>query len=180
MVDLPQLQPLKLDTVVHIPLLCNDNRRVVQTSENCTGPAVAVLLNRWSMSQLCYLEKMQSMIKSKAELECMEPPLGAYWDLVLKRNRAKRLQLFKNAAKYFLGISFVNKKGEKTQRLILDARVVNWAFVSPPSANLCFSEAISPYWHSALQNIELSLGLGGIQDCVLDDEFASYFGVDTL
>ena len=38
--------------------------------------------------------------------------------------------------------------------------------------------------HSALESIELSLGQGDIQDCfhrhVLDNEFASYFGVDTL
>ena len=41
-----------------------------------------------------------------------------------------------------------------------------------------------PDWHSALESVELSLGLGDIQDCfhrfVLDDEFASNFGVDTL
>ena len=42
----------------------------------------------------------------------------------------------------------------------------------------------SPDWHSALESIELGLGLGAIQDrshrYVLDDEFASYFGVDTF
>ena len=39
-------------------------------------------------------------------------------------------------------------------------------------------------WHSAFESIELSLGLGDIRDCfhryVLDDEFASYFAVDTV
>ena len=39
-------------------------------------------------------------------------------------------------------------------------------------------------WHSALESIEVSLGLGDIQDCfhryVLNDEFASYFEVDTV
>ena len=42
----------------------------------------------------------------------------------------------------------------------------------------------SPAWESALESIELSLGLGDIQDCfhryVLDNEFASYFGADTV
>ena len=62
---------------------------------------------------------------------------------------AKRLQLFtrlleigllrprlKGTAKYFLGIFFVDKKGKTTKRLILDARVMNWAFASPSSVNL--------------------------------------------
>ena len=66
----------------------------------------------------------------------------AYGDPVLKRNRAKRMQLFarlleigllrprpKGAAKYFLGIFFVNKKDQKQKRLILDARIVNWELV---------------------------------------------------
>ena len=84
-----------------------------------------------------------------------------------------------------------NKKGKKQKRLILDARIVNWLFVSPPGVSLCSSEAKarievclpehveegSPEWHSALESIELSLGLGDIRDCfhryVLDDEFAS-------
>ena len=73
-----------------------------------------------------YLEKMQSMIKSKAALENTDLPLAPYWDLVLKRNRAKRLQLFarlldigllrprlKGAAKHFLGIFFVNNWEEE-------------------------------------------------------------------
>ena len=42
----------------------------------------------------------------------------------------------------------------------------------------------SPTWESALESIELSLGLGDIRDCchryVLDDEFASYSEVDLL
>ena len=96
----------------------------------------------------------------------------------------------KGAAKHFLGIFFVNKKAKRQKRLILDARIVNWAFVSLPGVNLCSSDAmehveeLSPAWHSALESIELSLGLGDIQDCfhryVSDDEFASYFGVDTV
>ena len=71
-------------------------------------------------------------------------------------------------------------------------------FVSPPSVNLCSSEAMarievslpehveegSPDWHSSIESIELGLGLGDILDCfhryVLDDEFASNFGVDTV
>ena len=99
----------------------------------------------------------------------------------------------KGTAKYFLGIFFVNKKDKKQKRLILDARIVNWAFVSPPGVSLCSSEGMarievcqpehveegSPAWESALESIELSLGLGDIQDCfhryVLDNEFASYF-----
>ena len=42
----------------------------------------------------------------------------------------------------------------------------------------------SPTWESALESIELSLGVGDIQDCfhryVLDDEFASDIGVGTV
>ena len=45
MVEIPQLQPLRLDTVVHMPVVCNDSCRMVQTPENCEGPAVAVPLN---------------------------------------------------------------------------------------------------------------------------------------
>ena len=73
------------------------------------------------------------MIKSKAELENMQPHPAAYWDPVLKRIRAKRTMSFaslleiglrrprpKGTAKYVLGI-FVNKKGKKQKRLILDA-----------------------------------------------------------
>ena len=69
---------------------------------------------------------MQSVIKSKAELGSVEPPPDAYWDSVLKKNRAKRLQLFarlleigllrprlKGTAKCFLGIFFVNKKRKR-------------------------------------------------------------------
>ena len=97
------------------------------------------------------------MIKSKAELErtCNLTP-AAYWDPVLKRNRAKRMKLFarlleigllrprpKGTAEYFLGIFFVNKKGKKQKRLILDARIVNWAFVSPPGVSLCSSEGMA-------------------------------------
>ena len=103
-----------------------------------------------------YLENKQSMIKSKAEFENTDPPPAAYWDPVLKWNRAKRLLLFarlleigllrprlKGTAKHFLGIFFVNKKGKRQKRLILDARAVNWSFVSPPSVNLCSSEAMA-------------------------------------
>ena len=93
---------------------------------------------------------------------------------------------------------FVNKKAKKQERLILDARIVNWAFVSLPGVSLCSSEGMarievcltnhveegSPTWESAIESIKLSLGMGDIQDCfhqyVLDGEFASYFGVDTV
>ena len=82
-------------------------------------------------------------------------------------------------AKFVLGIFFVTKKGKKQNRLIMDARIVNWAFVSPPGVSLCSSEGMarsevslldhveegSPAWESALKSIELSLGLGDIQDC---------------
>ena len=149
--------------------------------------------------------------KSKVEIENTDRLPAAYWDPVLKRNRSKRLQLFarllaigllrprlNGAAKHFLGIFFVDKKGKKQKRLILDARIVNWSFVSPPGVSLCSSEAMgrievclpaqaeegSRAWHSALESIELSLGLGDIRDCfhryVLDDEFASCFVVDTV
>ena len=139
----------------------------------------------------------------------MEPPPDAYRDPVLKKNRAKRFQLFTRLLDLFglasrvprstsLASSALTRKGKKTKRLILDARVVNWAFVSPRSVNLSSSEAMarievslpehveegSPDWHSSLERIELSLGLGDIQDCfhryVLGDEFTSHFGVDTL
>ena len=93
---------------------------------------------------------------------------------------------------------FVNRKGKKQKRLILDTRFVNWAFVSPPGVSLCSSEGMarievclpnhvddeSPTWESALESIELSLGVGDILDCfhryISDGEFASYFGVDTV
>ena len=78
------------------------------------------------------------MIKSKAELENMQPLPAAYWDPVPKRNRAKRKQLFarlleigllrprpKGTANHILGIFFVNKKDKKQKRLILDAQIVN-------------------------------------------------------
>ena len=102
-----------------------------------------------------YLENIQSMIKSKAKLENMQPPPAACWDPVLKRNCAKRMRLFarlleigllrprpKGTAKYFLGIFFGNKKDKKQKRLILDARIVNWAVVSPPGVRLCSSEGM--------------------------------------
>ena len=67
------------------------------------------------------------MIKSKAELEGMEPPPHAFWDPAVKRNRAKQLKLFarlleiglfrprlKSTAKYFLGIFFVNSEHGST------------------------------------------------------------------
>ena len=38
----------------------------------------------------------------------------------------------KGTAKYFLGIFLVNQKDKKQMRLLLDARIVNWAFVSRP------------------------------------------------
>ena len=42
----------------------------------------------------------------------------------------------------------------------------------------------SPTWESALDALELSLGMGDIQDCfhryVFDDDVASCFGVDTV
>ena len=92
-----------------------------------------------------YLENIHSMIKSKAELENMQHPLAANWDPVLKRNRAK-----KNAAvctfagdwsssassegncEIFFRNFYANRKGKKQKRLVLDARIVNWAFVSQP------------------------------------------------
>ena len=158
-----------------------------------------------------YLVNVQSMVKSKVEVENIDLPSSAYWDPVLKRNRSKRLQLFarlleigllrprlKGAAKHFLGIFFVNKNGKKQKRLILDARIKSWSFVSPTSVNLWSSEATaridvclpehveegSLAWHSAPESIEHTLGLGDFRDCfhryVLDDEFASYCGVDTV
>ena len=49
---------------------------------------------------------------------------------------------------------------------------------------VCLPGGGSPTWESALESIELSLGIGDIQDCfhryVLDDEFDSYFGVVTV
>ena len=66
--------------------------------------------------------------------------------------------------------------------------------MSPPGVSLCCSEGVarfvvclpnhveegSPTWESALESIELTLGMGDIQDCfhryVFDDD-ASYFGV---
>ena len=85
----------------------------------------------------------------------------------------------KGTAKYVLEIFFVSKMEKKQKRLILDARIVNWAFVSPPGVSLCCSEGMvrieaclanhveeeSPTWESALESIELSLGMGDIQDC---------------
>ena len=41
-----------------------------------------------------FLEKIQSMSKSKVEIENMQPPPAAYGHPVLKRNRAKRMKLF--------------------------------------------------------------------------------------
>ena len=95
------------------------------------------------------------MVKNKAELENTDPPTAAYWNPVFKRNCAK-MQIFarwlelglfrprlKGAAKHFFGIFFVNKKGQRQKRLILDARVVNWAFVSPSGVNLCSSAAVA-------------------------------------
>ena len=35
--------PLSMDTVVAIPVVCNDSCRVVQSAENCEAFAVAVL-----------------------------------------------------------------------------------------------------------------------------------------
>ena len=43
---------LQLDTVVHMPIVVQRQTPMVQTSENCESPAVAVHLNRWSMSLL--------------------------------------------------------------------------------------------------------------------------------
>ena len=43
---------LHLDTVVHMSVVVQRQMPMVQTSGNCEGPAVAVHLNRWSMS-LC-------------------------------------------------------------------------------------------------------------------------------
>ena len=49
----------------------------------------------------------------------------------------------KGTAKYFLGIFFVNKMDKKQKRLILDGRIVNWAFVSAPGVSLCSSEGMA-------------------------------------
>ena len=89
-----------------------------------------------------YLENIRSTTKSKAESENMQSPAAAYWDPVLKRNRAERLKLFasllnigllrprpKGTAKYVLRIFFVNKKGKKQKRLILDARIVELTLI---------------------------------------------------
>ena len=122
----------------------------------------------------------------------MQPPPAAYWDPVLKRNRAKIMKLSarllemgllrprpKLTAKYFLVIFVINKKDKKQKSLILDSRILNWAFVSPPGVSLCSSEGMarievclpedveeeSPAWESTLESIELSLGMGDIQDC---------------
>ena len=75
---------------------------------------------------------------------------------------------------------------------------MNWAFVSPPGVSLCSSDGMarievclpdhveegSQTWESALESIELCLGLGDIQDrfhrYVLDNEFASYFRLDIV
>ena len=65
---------------------------MVSLSESLTG--CPRLYDVVPESSRHYLENMQSMIKSKAELESMEPPPDAYWDPVLKRNRAKQLKLF--------------------------------------------------------------------------------------
>ena len=54
-IEIPQLHSFSsLDKVVHTPVVCNDRCRMLQTSENCEGPAVAVLMNPWSMSLLCW------------------------------------------------------------------------------------------------------------------------------
>ena len=73
-----------------------------------------------------YLENIQSMIKKQGRIENKQLPSAAYWDPVLKRSRANRMQLFarlleigllrrrpKGPAKYDLGIFFVNRKGKK-------------------------------------------------------------------
>ena len=106
------------------------------------------------------------MIKNKAELENMHPLPAAYWDPVLKRSRAKRIKLFEQ---------LLETSPEGVCEAFSRNLFVNWAFVSPPGVSLCSSEG------TALESIELSLGLGDIQDCfhryVSDNEFASYFGV---
>ena len=68
----------------------------------------------------------------------MHRPLAAYWDPVLKRNRAKRMKLFARLLE--IGLLRPRPKGiaKYFQLLILDARIVNWAFVSPPGMNLLF------------------------------------------
>ena len=51
-VELPQLQPVQHGNCCCMPVVCNDRWRVVQSAENCEGPAVAAHLTRWSMSLL--------------------------------------------------------------------------------------------------------------------------------
>ena len=70
-----------------------------------------------------YLENIQNTIKNKPDLENMQPPPAAYWDPVLKRNRATIMKLSarllemgllrprpKLTAKYFLVIFVINNK----------------------------------------------------------------------
>ena len=79
-----------------------------------------------------YLENIQSMIKDKADLENMLRLPAAYWDPVLKRNRAKRMKLFAR----LLEIGLLRPPEARDP----GTRIVNWVFVSPPGVSLCSSE----------------------------------------
>ena len=43
LVEIPQLQPLRLDMSFTRPLCATTDARMVQSAQNCDGPAVAVL-----------------------------------------------------------------------------------------------------------------------------------------
>ena len=95
-----------------------------------------------------YLDNIRSMIESQTEYENMQPLLAAYGDPVLKRNRAKRMMLFAR----LLGIL----RNMFSESSLLTSRTRN--------RNVYHVEEGSPTWESDLESIELSLGMGDIQD----------------
>ena len=144
---------------------------------------------------------VQRMLRSEEEYDALvtrAPLPEPYWDVALRRNRRRHLQLMRSLIRIGLVVAlpgntgqervsmfFVKKPKTDSLRLIIDARRVNAKFANPPSVCLCSSEGLTRIEHESTavaldsDEVQVHLGLADIQDAFhrfrIHDDFAAWF-----
>ena len=142
------------------------------------------------------VSRMSSMIeKSPEEIAC-EPPcrIKPYWDPKLRHNRSEVVKLmvglaqkglvtFRTRIKEKIGIFCVKKKTPEWNRMVIDARRVNYFHKTPPTTRLATPRSFLDIQFEREQGSKpCAFGIeADVADCFYNffhEPFASWFGVD--
>lgn len=111
--------------------------------ESVVPPHVLAILRR----KQTMIERSQSDVQRELSENPSACPVRPYWDPVLRHSQAARIDLikrlhqvgiveFRKRIKSTVGIFFVRKKTPQWNRMVIDARLVNFRHKTPPVARL--------------------------------------------